>query len=423
MSQYVKSISRMMRRILNTLDYRLMDHGDTIAYLVLEMAKNDPFFNDEDISKISYLAMFHDIGAYETEDLDSLCDSTNYFQFELQGFIPHSVYSYIFFSAYDSFKDYADALLYHHFPYQKLLTSDCKNIKLASKLFIAEKIELFLGMGIAENATKILELLNNPAVSKEDFEILKKLEEEDELITKVINGTFRDDLMDYLAKNESKAFLESLVHMVPHAIDFKSEYTVTHTVATVEISLMLAKLSGLSETEIQEVYFGALLHDIGKVSISQLVLEKDSSLSDNEYHYMQDHVILSKHILKDCVCDNVLKIAIRHHEKLNGKGYPEGLKFEDLTLSQRIVAVADVMSALLGKRSYKDPFPPEKVKAILTNIKEKEELCMKCIDLAIENFDSIDKKVKETSEAAVKRYEDIQALAQSLKAKCEASFA
>ncbi len=414
MSKHIKSITRMMRRVLNTLDYHLMDHGDRVAYLVLQMYKNDESVSQEQLSKICYLCMFHDIGAYFTESLDSLSDKSEHYRFELKDTAPHSTYSYIFFHEYKCFEDYADALLYHHFPYQLLIKSDCKNIKFASRLFLADKIDMLIERSPALSPKEIIAKLKNPTVCTEQIELLERLEKQEMTLTKAIQNSYHDELMTYLKKVEEEDELESFIYIVPHAIDFKSEHTVTHTIATVEISLVLAKLFDFNDFEMEQIYYGSLLHDIGKVSVSQLVLEKNSTLTEDEFRYMRDHVTLSAHILKDCVSDEVYKIAVRHHEKLDGSGYPNGLKLDNLTVAERIVAVADVMSALLGKRSYKEPFTASQAIPILEKLRDSNQLCEKAVNMAIENYDLIDEKVKKCSEDAMLRYKFIKEMAKNL---------
>ncbi len=403
-----------MRRVFNTLDYQLMDHGDRVAYIVLQLYKCDNTLSNEQLSKICYLSMFHDIGAYQTEPLDSLTDKTSHFSFELKNTLPHSVYSYLFFQEYPCFQDYAHGLLYHHFPYQKLLKSDCRNKEFAGRIFLAEKLDLLITRTPNITPEKILERLNNPTICQDDIAILAKLEEKDGTLQKAIKGSYHKELMSYLAMLEKEDELEAFIHILPHSIDFKSEHTVTHTIATVEIATTLARLFGFNTFELQQMYYGSLLHDIGKVAVSTLVLEKDGALTDEEYKYMKEHVVLSEHILRDCVSDDVYKIAVRHHEKLNGQGYPNGLKGEDLSVGERIVAVADVMSALLGRRSYKNPFPKEKVVGILEKLRDTDQLCPEAVNMALEHYDIIDLMVQKCSDVALKRYEKMNEEAQAL---------
>lgn len=139
----------------------------------------------------------------------------------------------------------------------------------------------------------------------------------------------------------------------------------THTINTVSLSLNIARRFGLDERTQEDIYLGALLHDVGKIAIPMSILESPGKLSDDEMTIMRTHVAETEALIKDIVPDNICQIAVRHHEKLDGSGYPHGLKADQLSFPQRIVAVADIVSALSNRRSYKEPFPEEKTVAVL----------------------------------------------------------
>ncbi len=414
MNNQISSVSHMMRRALNTLNHKLMDHGERIAYLLLCMFKAENY-TVEQLTKICYLGIFHDIGAYQLQTHNTLLDSQNPVAFEVADPIPHSVYSYLFLNEHEFFEEFADAILFHHFTYEKLLAEKCENKVLASRMFVLDKLDIMIMRGMVKTADDAISKLDNAVFCKEDVEFLLQLEKEQGIITKCLDGRYLDELLDFLVHNKNYGnYIESLIHMLPHAIDFRSEHTVTHTIATVEISVTLAKLLGMSENEISDIYFGALLHDIGKISVSTMLLEKTGKLTDNEFRIMQDHILLSEYILKDCVSPEIFKIATRHHEKLDGTGYPFNLKGEELNLSERIVAVADVLSALLGKRSYKEPFSEDRVRDIMGDLSDKNKLCKTVIDIALENYELIHQVVYKCSEDAHKKYENLKKCADEL---------
>ncbi len=129
----------------------------------------------------------------------------------------------------------------------------------------------------------------------------------------------------------------------------------------------------LDENYVETMRLAAPMHDIGKIKISDSILMKPARLTDEEYEIMKEHTVFGKQVIEDTLknledkllvqiaCD----IAMYHHEKYNGKGYPEGLSGENIPLCARIMAVADVYDALKEKRCYKDAFPLEEVYAIM----------------------------------------------------------
>lgn len=395
----------IMRRALNTLDYRLMDHGWKVGYFVYHLLKDDERYSQEQLVKICYTALFHDIGAYKTEELDSLSHAQEVFAFEIKNTIEHSIYGYLFLNEYEFFREFSDLILYHHFTYGRLLESDCANKELASIIFIADRMEILTKKKPNITPKELFKALENPVFNSKIVKKIREKEEAEGIITKYLDDFNLTEILNFLNEVElSSEQTLAFVDMIPHTIDFRSEYTVSHTVATVKISVMLAKLCGLEQDAIDKIHLGALLHDIGKISTPLEILEKDGKLTSYEFGIMKDHVVLSDYILKGCMSEEIVHIAARHHEKLDGSGYPKGLTKEDLTLSECIVAVADVLSALMGRRSYKEPYPEERVRRIVIENKEQGKLCGYVIDKALENYKLLQDGVDEVSFAAVARY-------------------
>ena len=129
----------------------------------------------------------------------------------------------------------------------------------------------------------------------------------------------------------------------------------------------------LTDEFIQNVYHSAPLHDIGKIRVSDTILNKPGKLTDEEFETMKLHTIYGRDVIEKAkkasseasYLNEAENLSLYHHEKWNGKGYPHGLSGEDIPLSARIMAVADVFDALVSKRSYKDPFPFEKAMDII----------------------------------------------------------
>lgn len=154
----------------------------------------------------------------------------------------------------------------------------------------------------------------------------------------------------------------------------------------------------INEKFISDVVSAAPLHDIGKIHISDLILNKPGKLTDEEFEIMKTHTTYGSEIIEraiDIVPDaGYLEVAKEvskyHHEKWNGKGYPQGLGGEDIPLSARVMAVADVFDALVSRRSYKEPFTFEKAMSII-----KEDAGVHFDPLVAEAFLSIEDKIRQ----------------------------
>ena len=152
--------------------------------------------------------------------------------------------------------------------------------------------------------------------------------------------------------------LEQTASAIASAIDAKDQYTHGHSKRVAEYAVKIAKLAGKDEKECSEIYFAALLHDVGKIGVPDSIITKEGRLTDEEFDAIKKHPVIGKQILSGISTSPYLYIGSNyHHERYDGKGYPEGLKGEDIPESARIIAVADAYDAMTSRRSYRDPMP------------------------------------------------------------------
>ena len=195
-----------------------------------------------------------------------------------------------------------------------------------------------------------------------------------EILTKrhaQIGTNFEDELLQRF-KNESinsSNHLEEIATSLAGAIDAKDTYTKGHSTSVSRYSEALARAINLPENEVERIRIGALLHDVGKIGIPESVLRKPDKLSDEEWEIMKQHptigaekVLKSNETLKD-----LIPIVKYHHERIDGKGYPEKLKGDKIPLAARIVAVADAYHALVSDRPYRKGLGIDKACEILTS--------------------------------------------------------
>jgi response regulator RpfG family c-di-GMP phosphodiesterase len=151
-------------------------------------------------------------------------------------------------------------------------------------------------------------------------------------------------------------------------IESRSRETANHIRRVAEYSTLLAKLYGLSEREQQHILHTSPMHDAGKIAIPDAVLNKPDKLTDEEFTLMKGHAKIGWKMLNGSnleIMQLSAIIAYQHHEKWNGKGYPNGLKGNDIHIFGRMVALADVFDALGSDRCYKKAWPLEKVLELL----------------------------------------------------------
>jgi len=171
--------------------------------------------------------------------------------------------------------------------------------------------------------------------------------------------------IEYLKKEQKdiQVLLEQTTEALATAIDVKDPYTHGHSTRVAEYSRKIAEQAGKTEEECDEIYFAALLHDVGKILVPTDIINKDGKLTEEEFEEIKMHPVHGNRILSRISKSPYLSIGAHyHHERYDGKGYPDGLKGEDIPEIARIIAVADAYDAMTSKRSYRDPIPQDKVR-------------------------------------------------------------
>ena len=157
-----------------------------------------------------------------------------------------------------------------------------------------------------------------------------------------------------------------VVHALAEAIDAKDAYTNGHSRRVAEYSREIARRCGLSADRQQSVYMIGLLHDVGKIGIPDTIIGKPDRLTDREYEVVKSHPALGDKILRGISEFPELAIGARwHHERYDGKGYPDGIAGEAIPQEARIIAVADAYDAMASRRSYRDVLPQDVIRAEL----------------------------------------------------------
>ncbi len=174
----------------------------------------------------------------------------------------------------------------------------------------------------------------------------------------------KERLLSELEKNQRE-----IIYILAELTETISDETGKHIKRVAEISKLLAYYHpALSQDDVETLYCAAPMHDIGKVAVDQKILHKPASLTSEEFEIMKTHTELAHRFLKNSdrkIIQSADIIAMQHHEKYDGSGYPKGLVGEDIHIYGRIVAIADVFDALTHKRVYKDSWTPEDATAYM----------------------------------------------------------
>ena len=166
--------------------------------------------------------------------------------------------------------------------------------------------------------------------------------------------------------NDQLVNVENIILSLATAIEAKDPYTEGHVDRVASYALSLGGEAGLAPWELQLLRKAAILHDVGKIGVNESVLLKPGSLSADEFNHMKSHTVIGERICKPLQQDRLILEVIRHHhERYDGKGYPDGLAGEDIPIAARIMAVVDAYDALTSDRPYRKRLSQEQAVQIL----------------------------------------------------------
>jgi putative nucleotidyltransferase with HDIG domain len=164
---------------------------------------------------------------------------------------------------------------------------------------------------------------------------------------------YKIEEMARVSKSAEKLFEES-IHAMDIMMEIRDPYTSSHQKRVARLSVDIAKVMALPADRIKGIQMGALVHDIGKLAIPPEIINKPGRLTPGEYEVIKTHTSIGHRIVKDISFSwPVAKMVLQHHERMNGTGYPMGLKKDEILLESRILAVADVVEAMSANRPYR----------------------------------------------------------------------
>ena len=223
-------------------------------------------------------------------------------------------------------------------------------------IYSAHFVRLFMGFFVIRNVNVIPGICSNIVVVIAVIIIYQRNHTLEKL---------RESSIKHLQEKQkfSQRLFEQTATALVNAVDAKDEYSHGHSIRVAEHSEKIARQLGKSEDEIYRIYYTALLHDAGKIGIADEIIKKNGKLTREEYEIIKQHPVIGNQILSSISEYPYLSIGAHfHHERYDGKGYPEGLKGEDIPEIARIISVADAYDAMTSNRSYRDALPQQIVR-------------------------------------------------------------
>jgi HD-GYP domain-containing protein (c-di-GMP phosphodiesterase class II) len=398
---YINSgmVIKCIRKVLNVINEEYLDSGMTSAYLMKKYV--DVYDFPEEIKpKLVLLCLLKNIGCFyqNEENFDN-------------NPIKAAASSYAFLKHCSPFGEQAKPLLFYKSSYKEELEDE--QYYYGMLITLIDKVGYYIYSGLTtkeiedklnQNTDKyqpyqvktIIELLNY------DRSIIEKLKSQ--------NSLYVYEVSSYIQNvKHSDIELLDFIDTIVFSFEFHNNETLTHTITTAQIAKGIAKLARFSESQIEAVYYAGLLHDMGKIKIPNKILTFPGKLSPEDMETMKTHVIYSKELLEGCFPYEMVNMAYRHHERLDGSGYPNHLTARDITTAERIVEISDVISSLYTKRSYKESMNKEEIISQIRYETDLGKFDKRISDIFIKNYDEIMAVASSCEEDTINRYNTMQA--------------
>lgn len=374
---------------------QLNNHHQQVAYLAYRIAEQMQL-SAEAKRNILIGGMLHDIGALSIAERLSAIEEE-----------PVTINSHAFRGAkmieeFSPFKCVSNDVRFHHVGWdngngQSFMGTD---VPLASHLLhIADRISVMFN--------------KNDAVLVQTPKILAQVRDDPRFMPDMISTLMDLGKMEYvwlelnhdepLSCMPFKTLFETidlddmigLTKMFSFTIDFRSHFTATHSAGVAATAEKLGEICGLSKNECKMLLIAGYLHDLGKLAIPNALLEKPSPLDEKEFEIIRSHTFYTYKLLESVEgFATINKWASFHHEKLNGKGYPFHLQGDDIPFGARIMAIADIFTAITEHRPYREAMSKEQVIRVLKSMAENGSICREILTILFDHFDLLTETCK-----------------------------
>ena len=377
------NLNEFLMAVSYALDFVEMDilgvvtnHSKRVAYISMRLAEEMKLSKEEIFDVIS-LAMLHDNGACERNLHDSLiCSDREYLQ-SLEGKQEHGLRGEENIRNYPFLTNVENVIKYHHENYDgsgffgkkgNEIPIMAQIIKLADSVELNTNLKEMYIEDKKKVQSSVKEHENNmfsPVVVSAFLKICQTPYFWLDLKDEFINTSIRRNMPNFTMEMPLSR-IHDITKVFSKIIDAKSRFTKEHSSQLTEKVKIMAKFYKKPEDEIYKLMIAANLHDIGKLAISNSILDKPGKLDEREFDIMRQHSYYTRLCLQGIKgFEDITEWASNHHEKLNGKGYPLGKTAEELDFNSRLIGCLDVYQALLEERPYRTPIPHEQSIRIL----------------------------------------------------------
>ncbi len=383
----VHSLSKAMDLISPTV----VNHHNRVGYVSAQLA-GVLELDSQMQSDVLIAGLMHDVGALSLRSrLDAL-------QFEADGSV-HAEAGYRLIRSFEDFTVVARLIRYHHTPWSRMQAMGPEEAPPEGNLInLADRVDVLLRV-LPDPGPQLKTLVDRLHSVPTGFfrstyvEALEELAQDDVFLQQVREpGKHLHSMADERPEERMLGLDEmlSFSRLFSHIIDFRSRFTATHSRGVAATAAELSRLAGCNEEESKTMLVAGNLHDLGKLAVPSELLEKPAQLTEEEFAVVRSHAEYSDQILSGVPGLEIIKEwAASHHERLDGRGYPHKLSEKNLCPGARIVAVADVFTAITEDRPYRAGMTKSQVERVLLDMSAKNALDRDVINILLRNYDTV----------------------------------
>lgn len=386
------------------------EHHRRVAYLSFQIGRQYGLSRQR-CKELAIAAALHDIGAL------SLRERIDMLSFELDETWQHADVGYLLLSGLERFRVSADIVRFHHVHWNDGAGKEKHGQPVSIEshiLHLADRIAVLIDprkevLAQARQIRRTLQQKSGSMFMPEILDAFYAVAEKDylwfDLVAPSSDITVWRDLDWDVISLQGDEFLE-LAQFFCRIVDFKSPFTATHSSGVAACARVMSEMIGFSNFDQRLMYMAGYLHDLGKLCVPSEILEKPAKLSSDEFAVMRHHSYYTNHILQRVgVLDTVRVWSAYHHERLDGSGYPYHLKAADLSQGSRILAVADVFTAVMENRPYRAGMPKAEGLQVVNDLARTGKLDGDLVKLLNKRFDEIVTSALDAESLASKAYQ------------------
>lgn len=398
-----KNLFLLICDTLKLLDKPLVKHGIRVSYIMSKMLECKGGYEKYEIADFMLLAVLHDIGAYKTDDVRKRLS------FEAKNPLPHSIYGYLFLKYLSPLEEQSKMILYHHVDTSQMQNIAYKYKKETEILKVAEIMDIWQQAFGDKFDPHMIERYIGTKYQKEACSLLFEAIEKYDIFNKLRDGSYEkeyEENLEYILLSDEEK--EKYLKMLMYCTGLRDETMVSDTIATIYVSREIGKKMRISELDKSEIYYAALLHDIGMLGMPAELIQAPRRLEEAELNLIHTHVDLTSEALRGKISPSIIDIAAAHHERFDGSGYPRGLKGSVMNTKQAILQISELVVSSCSDKPYRKAYSKEEIVKELNDGIVSGKYDGVVTDIFLKYYDEIMEKAMQKAEAALVMYQKLR---------------